>query len=261
MLTAVVAGVIGILLAGVAGQLGSIFHIAVSATNAFAAPFCSLFLAGMCTPWVNEKGAYAGVLTSLAFSLWLLIGKIAKGLGSPKSLPVSTDGCPENLLLEMNSTFRTFPNSSEHFQESTSSYFTMEEENITTSNINDIVKNEQTEDAFTVYNLSYCYAGMLGVIIGVFINCIVSLATGPLAPEDVDPRLVSPLCLRMHKFLWRKRRPKETRRQQQEQEQQEQQQQQHELQHWSLDVESTVPMMFRKVAKVGKEEEEFVNGI
>lgn len=55
-----------------------------------------------------SQGVVVGFLTAICYNIWIMVGKFLGGGGSPKRLALSTEGCPENLLLQLaNSTVTT----------------------------------------------------------------------------------------------------------------------------------------------------------
>ncbi|XP_042225903.1 sodium-coupled monocarboxylate transporter 2-like, partial [Homarus americanus] len=100
----VMAGVAAICMGLMVEKLGSIFHVSNSILSAVGGPLNGLFFTGVCAPWVNAKGAVVGFVLSFIFSVWVVIGKFVRGGGSPPRLPLSTEGCPENLALFLNAT-------------------------------------------------------------------------------------------------------------------------------------------------------------
>ncbi|XP_069164767.1 sodium-coupled monocarboxylate transporter 1-like [Procambarus clarkii] len=54
----------------------------------------------------------------------------------------------------------------------------------------------------SIYDISYCYTGVIGILNTLIFSSIVSFITGPVAPEEVDPRVVNATCLRLYQRLW-----------------------------------------------------------
>ncbi|XP_071525791.1 sodium-coupled monocarboxylate transporter 2-like [Panulirus ornatus] len=184
-LISLVVGAIGICVALLVGNLGSIFHVNSSIGMALLGPQMGVFLTGICTPWVTYKGAVAGLAVSSVFNLWLVIGKFVRGGGSLPTLPLSTDGCPENL--------GHLANYSE------AAFF----KNITVTDAllsNDTSVHES--DFKTMYDISYCYNAAIGLTVTLVISNLFSLCTGLLSPGDLEVGLTSPTCARFHQWLW-----------------------------------------------------------
>ncbi|XP_068202910.1 sodium-coupled monocarboxylate transporter 1-like [Palaemon carinicauda] len=210
-----VSGIIGIGIGMLAGQLGNLFHISVSISNTFTGPYCGLFVCGICAPWVNYKGALSGFITGVFFNLWLVIGKFVVGGGQPKKLPLSIDGCPENFLLMANSTMSSFVNATVTSPGVSFSAITADDafsffnETAMSTTPTPYLSEEEEEMAKTIYSLSYCYTGVLGLLITVIVGTVVSVATDPTKPYDIEARLISPPFLRLYKLIWRKLKPHE----------------------------------------------------
>ncbi|KAK7027432.1 hypothetical protein SK128_009314 [Halocaridina rubra] len=210
-----IAGVIGIGVGMLAGQLGSIFQVSVSISNTFSGSYTGIFMAGICAPWMNYKGAIVGFVCGVVFNAWLVIGKFYLGLGSPKKLPLSIEGCPETLLGLANYTIASVLNMT-----------TTSSSSITDSSMGSVLEDDSLnyldsaitsttsmpfieEEQKTIYNLSYCYTGVLGLLITVVIGTIVSIITGPVKPYEVEARLCFPPCLRLYKRFWKWLKPEE----------------------------------------------------
>ncbi|XP_042241000.1 uncharacterized protein LOC121878719 [Homarus americanus] len=54
----------------------------------------------------------------------------------------------------------------------------------------------------TIYEISYCYTGIIAAALTFIISSLVSLLTGPNSPEDVREGVVSPACARAYKRVW-----------------------------------------------------------
>ncbi|XP_068230251.1 sodium-coupled monocarboxylate transporter 2-like [Palaemon carinicauda] len=192
-------GLIGIGIGLVAGKLGDIFQVSVSISSTFSGTLVGVFITGIWAPWVNKKGACIGFLVSLAFNLWLVIGKFIKGFGSPERLPLSVDGCPENLLHLTNTTVSSFGNLT---AAGISINSITGDDAITDFNTATFPELEQEKIVSDIYNISYCYTGFLGVILNILFSSIFSFITGPVPPKDVELRLVSPRCYYIYKKIW-----------------------------------------------------------
>ncbi|XP_042212541.1 sodium-coupled monocarboxylate transporter 1-like, partial [Homarus americanus] len=192
----VMAGVAGICMGLMVEKLGSIFHVASSIVSAVGGPVTGLFFTGVCAPWVNAKGAVVGFVLSFIFSVWVVIGKFVRGGGSPPRLPLSTEGCPEDLALFLNATVTGLVNNTTRLAD------TM----LTTTVLPDAVPANTTAvdgtQSNTIYEISYCYTGIIAVALTFIISSLISLLTGPNSPEDVSKGVVSPACARAYKRVW-----------------------------------------------------------
>ncbi|ELT96492.1 hypothetical protein CAPTEDRAFT_216023, partial [Capitella teleta] len=120
-------------------------------------------------------GAIAGLLTSLGMTLWLGIGQQVHKPAYPRP-SLSTAGC--NVFNET-SNFTT-----------TMSYSIDYTENAWTT------VTPQMEDnglLASFYRVSYLWFGTFSLIICTVVGLIVSFATGPTNPKELDPRLICPI--------------------------------------------------------------------
>ncbi|KAK8725338.1 hypothetical protein OTU49_010820, partial [Cherax quadricarinatus] len=139
--TMMVAMCIGLLV----GEMGTLFNLTNSLIGAIKGPLSGIFIVGICTPWVNKKGAIVGSSLAFLFNIWLVIGKIIRGGGSPKNMPLSTLGCPENfnntLETSLNDVLQSGLNNTLDFTFATTA----------------VPMIEGSGD--TIYDISYCYSG------------------------------------------------------------------------------------------------------
>ncbi|XP_050704571.1 sodium-coupled monocarboxylate transporter 1-like [Eriocheir sinensis] len=173
-LTGVVAVGLGLLM----GNLGNIFHVILSITSAVSGPLAGVFMAGILLPWTNAKGAFVGFFVSFIFNMWIAVGKFLRGGGGPTKLPLSVAGCPDTLNVTL-----------EAFTSTTIS------PNVTTDEM------PQEED---MYDISYCFYGLIGISITLVVSGLVSVITGPTPPKDVEGGVVNPTCERLYKWAWQK---------------------------------------------------------
>ncbi|ROT76754.1 hypothetical protein C7M84_004653 [Penaeus vannamei] len=57
-------------------------------------------------------------------------------------------------------------------------------------------------DENTIYDISYCYNGAIGIISNLVVSSLVSCCTGPHLPGDVEARLVYAPCARLYRSLF-----------------------------------------------------------
>ncbi|KAF5294065.1 hypothetical protein FQA39_LY13539 [Lamprigera yunnana] len=158
-LLAFMYGLVCIAIAFLAQFLGGVLQAALTIFGVVGGPLLGLFSLGMFTTSANETGAVTGLITGLAFAIWI-------GFGGPRpplpKLPVRIDGCNETL-----SSFPIF-------------------KNVTAGN---------DSEYFWLYRISYLYNGVLGLIFTVVIGYIVSFVTNKVngtVPENLDPNLFIP---------------------------------------------------------------------
>ncbi|KAK3865008.1 hypothetical protein Pcinc_029361 [Petrolisthes cinctipes] len=186
-----VTGVLAVILGLMVGNLGNIFHVINLIVSCISGPIVGTFLSGMLLPWTNYKGSLVGIFASFVIFAWLVVGKFIKGGGAPTMLPLSTHGCLNNSSTTLSPTI-TF-NSSTYF-------------NLTTSEMPDLTSassEEMGDDGeVTIYNLSYCFIGILGAVTTMLINSAVSVLTGPTQPKQLSEDVVFPPALRLYTWAW-----------------------------------------------------------
>lgn len=166
----------GLLAIGVgllAGKLGTVFYGASLIGSAIAGPLCGLFFVAMCAPWVDKKGATVGLVFSFLVNCWLVMGRFFISGKTLKHLPLSTTGCHN-----FNETFSILTNSTS-----------------TTATPTD-------DDEYIIYDISYCYIGIIGLAINLLTASIVSCFTGPNLPGDIEERLIYAPCSRLYRKLY-----------------------------------------------------------
>ena len=92
----VALGVVVMVLTFAVSYLGSVINAAVSLAGALAGPLMGVFLLGFFFPQANQRGAFVGLLTSVAFQSWIFIGaQVTKDQRSSGRLPLSLANCTE----------------------------------------------------------------------------------------------------------------------------------------------------------------------
>ncbi|XP_047501929.1 sodium-coupled monocarboxylate transporter 1-like [Penaeus chinensis] len=190
-MTGLVAIGVGLL----AGKLGTINYVISLVSAAIRGPLCGLFFVGMCAPWVNTKGAMAGLAFSLIVNIWMVIGRFVVSGKQPVRLPLSLDGCLDQVAgtpTALNATLGLLANA-------TAVAFTAvaaskpEYSNLTEHSL---------EDENMIYDISYCYNGAIGIIINFVVSSLVACCTGPNLPGAVEARLVFAPSARLHRALF-----------------------------------------------------------
>ncbi|KAB7494286.1 Sodium-coupled monocarboxylate transporter 1 [Armadillidium nasatum] len=155
------AGLMGVGLAFIVARLGTIFQVTYSVSGALIGPLDGLFITAISAPWVNKKGAFVGFVTSFLFNVWLLIGQMVYETGKTANLPLSTSGCPEELL---NLTLQSNNMNDTLILEVTTTY----------ENLNFEAKDK---GHLLMYDISYCYIGTIGILIVFIVSTLVSILT------------------------------------------------------------------------------------
>ncbi|XP_061512465.1 sodium-coupled monocarboxylate transporter 1 [Anopheles gambiae] len=126
-----------------------------------------IFTLGMLVPWSNTKGALVGGIAGALLSGWVSLGnQIASGAGEivARKLPVSIDGCIEELVGNITLVDPVYPDES---------------------------------GVFPLYRLSYHWITPIGVTTVLVVGTIVSFLTGPRDLRHIDPELISPVIHRL----------------------------------------------------------------
>ncbi|XP_035684267.1 sodium-coupled monocarboxylate transporter 1-like [Branchiostoma floridae] len=175
---AMVFGLLTILMAFIASNLGPVFSAVISLFGMIGGPILGIFVLGMMFPCANKWGGLIGLLFSLFITLWIGMGKIVWPM-SGWAPPISVDGCSAGLTVNATANFTTTP----AMATSTARY------NITTP-AGPTVDQYPPESA--LYELSYVYLGAVATLSCVIVGLLVSLVTGSQDPTKVDPRLIVP---------------------------------------------------------------------
>ncbi|XP_063606811.1 sodium-dependent multivitamin transporter-like [Penaeus indicus] len=177
-------GLVGVAMAFVVGNLGTINHVIYAIDGAIGGPLCGLFFVGIFTPWVNPKAAFIGLFLSSVVNLWIGIGQFVIGGKSPVRLPLTVDACAgEDLLTTPPFSFNTTLPATLNATLSAS------------------LSDTEALPHHTIYDLSYCYNGAIGIILNIVISSIASICTGPLLPRDIRSDLVYPPCSKLYRRL------------------------------------------------------------
>ncbi|XP_068524974.1 sodium-coupled monocarboxylate transporter 1 [Anas acuta] len=152
-------GGVCIAMAALASLMGGLLQAALSIFGMVGGPLLGLFALGILCSFANGIGAFVGLITGFAVSLWVGIGsQIYPPLPERTlPLPLSTDGC--NISISSN---------------------------LTTSTANPLTTIFSTQAperpvlADRWYSLSYLYFSTLGTLITIVVGMIISLLTGGL---------------------------------------------------------------------------------
>ncbi|XP_068084313.1 sodium-coupled monocarboxylate transporter 1-like [Anabrus simplex] len=141
-------------------KLGSVLQATMSLDAITSGPSLGIFSIGFFLPWVTCKGMVAGGVVALGFMSWIILGAqtaIATGRIVHQTKPMTVEGCT---------------------YEFSSSNTTLE---------------PTTDDVFVLFRISYLWYTVLGAVVTMVVSLVVSFATGPNDPRDVEHRLLSPV--------------------------------------------------------------------
>ncbi|GFN79641.1 sodium-coupled monocarboxylate transporter 1 [Plakobranchus ocellatus] len=148
---------------------GPVTQMGITVFGAFGSPILGIFLMGATVPWANKYGAFAGVICSLTFNLWISVGNRVHGIPI-KALPtVGTEGCYNwagisntttalNGQMNISTDFLPFLGAANN------------SESIITS-------NQHTSKPFPMYEISYDWYSMFGTIVCLVVGLSVSFVT------------------------------------------------------------------------------------
>ncbi|XP_067935270.1 sodium-coupled monocarboxylate transporter 2-like [Watersipora subatra] len=156
-------GALCIGLSYVASYLGGVLQAALALFGIVGGPLLGLFSLAFFFPWANWKGAYAGLFTSLATTLWVGLGAILVYKPINPLKPLSVELCS----------------------------------NLTSVAQNVTMAIEDTPPIADWYATSYLYYSIIAIIVCVTVGMCVSLATGPENPREMDPRLITPILAKI----------------------------------------------------------------
>ncbi|XP_076030248.1 sodium-coupled monocarboxylate transporter 1-like [Oratosquilla oratoria] len=188
------SGLIAIALAFLVGGLGPLLQLSWITAAVIVSPMDGVFVAGIAAPWMTTKGAVAGFFSALFFNLWLMLGKLIYSAGRSDPLPLSVEGCSAGIL----------PNATMAPQNWTEPIVSVADSFATSTMSPPPPEMEAGDDRtyLAIYDISYCYVGMQGVLIVFIVGTIVSCLTGLPNPHTQDPRVVHAGCLRAYKKVW-----------------------------------------------------------
>lgn len=163
-------GALSFTLVFVVERLGSVLQVALSFNGMVGGITLGLFSLGMFIPWANAKGAIVGAITSMVIVLWIGLGAqiaLLNGQIHLDNKPVSVDACPC----------------------------------INTTDINLKQSNDNNDEVYSIYKISYLWYSGIGCILTMLVGVIVSCFTGFQNAADLDQNLLSPpiaslLCIK-----------------------------------------------------------------
>lgn len=154
-------GALSFALVFVVERLGSVLQVALSFNGMVGGITLGLFSLGMFIPWANAKGAIVGAITSMVIVLWIGLGAqiaLLNGQIHLDNKPVSVDACPC----------------------------------INTTDINLKQLNDDNDEVYSIYKISYLWYSGIGCILTMLVGVIVSCFTGFQNSADLDQNLLSP---------------------------------------------------------------------
>ncbi|XP_068904857.1 sodium-coupled monocarboxylate transporter 1-like [Tenebrio molitor] len=167
-LSVVIFGTLCVGLVYIIEKLGAILQVYMSVGAVTNGTTLGLFTVGILLPWVNEKGALTGGISSLVFMGWLCFraqAEIASGTLVYSQKPLTTEECQSNFTFVQQEGIMI---------------------NLNTSGIT------QPEKNFEMYHVSYLWYTLMGTVIVIIVSLLVSFITKPLNPNEVNTNLLAP---------------------------------------------------------------------
>lgn len=186
-------GVLGVGVSFAVRKLGgTVLQISLSFMGAASGALNGFVVLGAFFPCCNWIGAMVGPLVSYAVMMWIGISKYSV-LGVKESLDFPTQNCPTaDLNLTMTSNY-SVPIGNHSLMVTIPSVTAM-------TSTNPLVTQDRSA-LHELYSLSYLWYSTLGLIIAVGVGLLVTAITGPMKPEEVDPRFLIPVCDRLCCYL------------------------------------------------------------
>ncbi|KAI4465226.1 sodium-coupled monocarboxylate transporter [Holotrichia oblita] len=176
-LSVIVMGLICVGLVFVVEKLGTVLQLTMSIGPIANGPSLALFTMGILLPWINAKGAFYGSTTGLVVMSWLTTKAqtaIASGNLVFPEKPVTTEGCSYQFL-------RKYVTNINFYSEDTLN----------------TIPTVQTDELFNLYRLSYLWYTLLGALVSIFVATVITFATEPVDPKDIDPMLLAPFVRKL----------------------------------------------------------------
>ncbi|CAF0743505.1 unnamed protein product [Didymodactylos carnosus] len=173
-------GAVVMLLTLVVSYLGSILNAALSLFGVLSGPVMGVFFLGFFFPMANRHGGIIGFVVCLAIQLWIFFGaQIYKGQMTSERLPLSIANCPIQI--------GNYTNITNYYS---SLSFTLQTESFSTTAKSIVLRKNAL---LPFYSISYMWYAPIAVIVTCTVGVIVSYITGPLKPNEIDPKLIIPI--------------------------------------------------------------------
>ncbi|KAK7105393.1 sodium-coupled monocarboxylate transporter 1-like [Littorina saxatilis] len=177
---------------------GSVSQIATSAFGACGGPMVGMFLLGGAFPWGNEYGAIGGGLIGMVVNLWIALGTRMYGAPLVSLPPGPTHNCSgldnTTFLMGNNDSFADVTIHDVMTSAASEGF------DLTTMAWNANVNSTSLERHFSMYDISYVWFGVIGVLTSVICGIIISCITGCQDPETLDPKLIIPIFRKLYRL-------------------------------------------------------------
>lgn len=192
----IVFGILGVGVSFAVRKLGgTVLQVSLSFMGAASGALNGFVVLGAFFPCCNWIGAMVGPLVSYAVMMWIGISKYSI-LGVKDTLDFPTHSCPSNLNLT------TFTPSGVHNYSVPYGNQSLMVTGLSVAMTTAVPQVIQERSALhKLFSLSYLWYSTLGLIIAVGVGLLVTAVTGPMKAEEVDPRLLIPVCDRLCCYL------------------------------------------------------------
>ncbi|KAL8184184.1 UNVERIFIED_CONTAM: Sodium-dependent multivitamin transporter, partial [Gekko kuhli] len=163
------------------GHLDKITLAAFSIFGMVGGPLLGLFCLGMFFPCANSVGAVAGLVSGLAMAFWVGIGSFITNVQAPPPLPNGSS------ISSLNGNFTTA---------------------VMTTLLTSATTPERRTGLKKFYSLSYMWYSAHNSTTVIVVGLLVSLLTGPMHGDAVNPRTIFPVLPRLFSCLPPKYRDK-----------------------------------------------------
>ncbi|CAG0921419.1 unnamed protein product [Notodromas monacha] len=171
----VVYGLISIGLSFIAGKFGGVLQVCITVTSVLAAPALTLFVAAVLLPFVNVPGVFAGSAVSLFVSGFLGFGSYIDGVPGPVPLKSFVEICPPD--------------------------WDVSEIAFSNSSVSAPVEDWNELGFRKIFRISYLLYMCTGLLFGLIVTIITSLATGGYPEDQIDSSIVHSWSIDFFKWL------------------------------------------------------------
>ncbi|XP_059148638.1 sodium-coupled monocarboxylate transporter 1-like [Physella acuta] len=209
MITKIIACVYGVIIIGLAylaDQVkGSIAQTAMTVSGACSSPIVGIFLLGATVPWANKYGTLSGGVIGITVNIWISLANLLYGRKAAALPSASTEMCFQNITTLhnittniMNSTSLTniYPYFNNMFTLSNGTQnitdFGINDNKNFTKNVTDFDISETNVFLHFIYNLSYEWYGVIGIIITYCSGLVISYCTRHYVQNQINRELIFP---------------------------------------------------------------------
>ncbi|XP_076464575.1 sodium-coupled monocarboxylate transporter 1-like isoform X2 [Babylonia areolata] len=195
---------------------GPVTQMAITAFGACGGPIVGMFMLGGGFPHANKWGAIAGGLTGLFVNLWVAIGATLYGRPADSLPPGPVYNCvtDSNATDLWNSTTVSslLGGATVALNSGTgvSAFGPVSTTTAASSLLNGTTVIPLSEKPFSMYDLSYLWFGLIGLLTTCIVGIITSFITGKTDPNTVDPRLIFPFVRKIYRLPEPVEKPEDT---------------------------------------------------